>query len=677
MKKSRLWLAALVAVIIVAIGLYWNQRPTTQNQGSSDRANQSAKQESLDLQDQDWDVAPEARVTLEADADAGDTYERFQVPGRIVFPGGESAGPIDLQLTIRPVKPERAAELAGSSSDEMMRNLFQGGPDQAFHQETIRRSIRTDTNGNFSIEKALPGIYELSLSDTNWSIANKEPKIQLAERVQPLRYEVSQTARLNGRVVDAEGNSLEATVSFTDGSDSVTTDDEGNFTLGPLEAGRAIDNLAIHRDGYLTDFPELEAPEPGETVEETFTLERSGQLRVLVRNENGEPVTEGQVVLERADDKTIQYGTQQSVPHGEGKITAVNDEGAAVFNALQPGEVTFGLTFSEHIAEKMNATIEAGESREVTYTVREGTPVTLNFLNESNGEPAKDIEPAIKTFDEEGNELDPAFELKDQTGPGEYEGVVHPATERITMNVTSPLRSFESKEVSFDRSELPELTVQLVPTERSGPPGKPTPPGLVELEVTSAGSPIDWSTVDNARLYVMDESNGERVLGRTGGESVFTEPLPLENGTYRIYAAILREGSEDLSVSETIEVSSQHPGQRSLEASPSGSVTGRIERPEGSPRGLRVGISLFETELRDNETIQSVYYPPELTTTVDSEGRYTIDHVPSGVASTLHVLATGEADLQVSSGTVVAATDVPTLSTEESRTLSTITIQPE
>lgn len=672
MKRHRLWMAALAAGLIIVIGLFWNQGTFNQQSPESIDNDRRVKGELADFDGEDWEVSPEARMELDTDTTPERDYSTFQIPGQLIFPEGTENRQTDVQLRVRPIRPERAEKLSNSSSNNLMRELFKGGLDQALERSAFEQTVRTDSNGNFSIEEALPGIYEVTLSDTRWTITNNEPRIELPDQIQPLRYEVSPTGKLNGRVEDPEGNPLEAMVAHTDGSDSFSTDNQGQFSVNGLSSEEEIDDLVIYREGYIPHFVNLSAPEPGSVIEETFTLQLASKLQVRVLNQDDEPVTTGKVILERNDDKTIQYGSRQSVPHGEGKIAELNENGVAVFESLQPGEVVFGLTFSDHLSSKKSVSVQAGETQEVTHRVTEGIPVNLTFIDESSGEPARDIEPAIRAYDDDGNELSPSFELTDQTGPGEYEGVVHPAIEEIRMKITSPMHTYKEKEVRFNRNQFPDLEVQVVPSERRTPPGGGTPPGLVQLNLQSEGTSVDWDQIENARLEVLDATTGERVYSRTGGSAVFSERLPLGEGSYVLYGRLIRDGT-DMIVYEELSITSQNPGERTLSAVPAASVEGQVNVPDGSSAGLRVGISLLPSDGGASDTTIP-FYPEGLSMKLSEDGRYNLTNLPAKTSLRLQVLSTSRDELDRDSGRVIEMLDVEGIPVGEQRTLPSVSV---
>lgn len=339
-----------------------------------------------------------------------------------------------------------------------------------------------------------------------------------------------------------------------------------------------------------------------------------------------------------------------------------------------PGKVRFGLTFSNFLSKKKTVSVQEGKTTEVDYAVSPGEPFQISYINESTGEPAEDIRPVVKVLDENDNLLEPGMEFKGQPKPGVYEAAIDPNFQKLKVRVTSPRKSFKSKTKTFPRSAFPNLEMQLVPKEKTGPPAKPTPPGLVKLKLRQQGAKVDWSSIENANLFVIDKNSGNRVHARTGGQSVFNERIPLENGSYVIYGQLLSKTGPDLVTHKEIEISSQKPGVRQLEAHEEASIKSRVSiQGIDSFKGLEAGISLI-TDNQENVESNKIYYPDSLRTSIDSDGSFQLENIPPEKETTLHIIISGQSPLDQSRGTVLSTKPIAALTPGSSRSVSTISI---
>jgi hypothetical protein len=669
---KRVALLVLVAGLIVAAGLYWN---TSLNEYSPSEPTsvEQTTQESFDASD--WNVTPEATVSLnETDqAPAEDSYERFTVPGEVTFGKNTPAQSVRLTVKIMPVEESRAAELAEQSGNaNPIAQLMRDDPRESFDTQPITKTITTDNTGRFSIENAIPGIYQVLVEDTGLVKTDSRSRIEIASRIRPLGLDVARTATLKGTVLGSDGEPLPATVEYQDGRDRFQTNNRGQFTVNDVPPGKKIDFLRIYKEGYRAHHLSLPAPEPGETVEETFKLEKGSSLQVQVRSENGEPVTDGTVILTREDDKNIPFGARQSVPHGKGRAVQLDGNGQGTFQSIIPGRVKIQLMFADLLVEPRILNVEAGEDRQITITGRRGDPFRIKFLDESTGQPVEGIKPAMRVFDEDGNELEPGFIISSRKTNDAYEGILDPNARTIRVRVTSPTNAYQTKEVEFDRSDLPDLSVSIVPSKRPTPEPE-SPPGLTTFELENEDL-VDWNTIDSVNVWILNPETGEQVLARTGGgRSVLSEPYPLQIGEYLVYAVFQGDDETSRVAFRHVDINSRYPGSRTLTLEESASIEGSIQSDRTSPSNFRVGLSLLGTREGDAAgDSANVFYPDTLRTTPNQDGSYRLDHIPPGVSTALHVTATGQGSSDRAAGAVLKERSLPELSAGQLETIGPI-----
>lgn len=660
----------LVAGAIVAAGLYWNSslnefspsEPTTVEQSTQETFGES-----------DWSVSPEATLSLEERQESTNenVYDRFTIPGKVKFTDNTPSQSIQLTVKIMPLKPSRANELLNQSQgDDPIAQLMRADPRRNFDTQAITQTITTDESGRFSIEDALPGIYQVLVGDTNLVKTDGTSRIEISSRVQPLKLEVARTAELKGTVLGPDGNPVQATVEYMDGRDQFQTNDQGQFRIDDVPPEKPIDFLRIHKEGYQEHHLSLPVPEPGETVEETFSLERGSSLQVAVRTENDEPVTDGTVILTREDDKKIPFGARQSVPHGKARVIQLDSNGQGTFQSIIPGRIKVSLIFAQILAKPRVLEVESGENRQITITGQEGDPFSIEFLDESTGQPVEGIRPAMRVFDEDGNELDPGFIISSRKKDDAYQGIVDPDAETIRVRITSPTNAYETKEDQFDRSDLPDLSVRLVPSKKPTPEPE-TPPGLTSFEIQNEDT-LNWPAIDSVDVWILDAESGSQVLARTGtNQSVLNEPYPLGVGEYHLYAVLDRTDGRSLVAFRTVSINSKHPGSRQITLEKSASIEGTVQTDERSPSDYQVGLSLLENfGERQEINIQGVFYPEPLRTTPDTNGAYRLDHVPPGVATELHVISTSQGSSDRDAGSVLERRRIPELSSDTTESVA-------
>lgn len=661
-----------IAAIIVLAGIYWPESGTDTDEVK--RTDQEQTFETADIDERDWDISEEASLDLqegdETAQEETDPYNRFSIPGQVIFPTDVTPQKVDLEVDIQLLKPENAEELA-QRQNPIKYMLGQGGED-SFEQETITRTITTDEDGKFEITNAPPGLYGVTTADTAWSAKNRVQKIQAAAAVQPMKLEIARTSGLIGTVVDSDSNPIDsARVEYTTKDESIAVGRDGQFKLGTLEPNERIDHFKILKEGYEPYYFDESPLKPGELRRDTFVLQRGAQLRVKVRDTNGDPIRQGHLILNRADDLEITSQQHLAAAHGGAKMASLQGEGQYTFANLRPGKVHVALRSSQFIPESRTVTVEPGGLSEITLTVRKGEPLNISLINESNGEPVTSIQPQLQVFDSDGNRLKPGYTIDTINDEGTIKAFLHPETDRFKIRARSSIGRFKTKVKEFSANDLPDVELVLVPADTPEDDQPQTPPGLLSVETEGS---VDWSSVTKGQVYVLDKKSGQRVRGQAGSGNVLSEPIPLDLGEYLLYGVFERSESPSLGFVQEVTIESKRPGKQPVEVRETGRVSGTVTGLESQQyQKLKVGISLLPGGSgSDGSAPRSVYYPGAISTTPASDGSFTIENVPAGSNLSLHVLAKSGAQLDVEKGSVLATKSLPQLGPGESRDVSVI-----
>jgi protocatechuate 3,4-dioxygenase beta subunit len=185
----------------------------------------------------------------------------------------------------------------------------------------------TDGSGAFALQPADEGPVCVRVGD--WL----QPPLKIARWIQPgtqdlvIRLAAADlpTARLRGRIVDANGAPLVAT--FTANRDRETAAHvaeaaaDGRFELGPLPAGRYRGRVVTKAHGSLPVADVLLEPD-GQRDLGDLVLQLPGSAVVDVRDEQGQPAR-----------SLVRLYT----PDGDWVASMQTEQGRAVFAALQPG----------------------------------------------------------------------------------------------------------------------------------------------------------------------------------------------------------------------------------------------------------------------------------------------------------------------------------------------------
>lgn len=654
-------------LVIVLLGLYWEGQRVPRESATDNSTEPDVKTPEIDSSD--WDVSPEATVRVQTDnrVDSPGRTGQFDIPGRAKFPDGKQAEEVRLEVEVLPLDQEHLNRIETTPSTEDEPALTQLESPDSLREKAFTKTVTTDENGRFSLRDAPTGIYRIRSRDENWTGETEEPIVQHGTTSTPLQVSLRQSATLVGRVLDQDSQPLSnARVALTTHSHELRTDPEGQFRLNNLIPGQPINNAKITKQGFKTYYLDQGPLQPGEIRQDTFVLQRSASLSVVVQNSTGQPITDGKIRLRR-----ISSGQADGDINARNSLMkSLDDNGVTEFNDVAPGRFKVSLAFSSYLADPLTVRLEPGESVRKTVTVREGKPVAIRHVNAETGETIDEVRPRITAYAGPNQPLDQGFKFKEIRSNGVIVGVVHPSTQKLIIRSES--NRFEPEETTVRSTDLPDVKIPLSPSQTGA--ADQEPPGLLKVNLAVDGR-FDWENVVDVQAYVLDGKTGQRILGRAGQRSVFQEPFPLKPGSYVLYG-LIKTNSGSFALAQSLGIEGQHPGQKSLTPSRTGSVSGRVllnEQPISET--VRVAVSLLPPEDETQKSTRDIYYPEQLSTTPNANGEFTIDNVPTDRSLGLHVISEGSSTLGVQPGAVLTRISLEALSEGEERSVRTIKLQ--
>lgn len=650
----------LVALLIIVVGGYWTF------QGRRNQVSQPADvSQDLTSTEEEWKISPESvgfEGTVQVESDTG--FEGFTVPGQIHFPDDSDPESVELIVRILPLSTDwidqLKAEASGGNLDEVATRYVRS---DTWSQDPLRKVLVTDSQGRFSISNAPPGLYRAEIRGDEWLGSTQGSLVQRPGDVTELEVDARPSARLVGRVVDSNGEPVSGvSIRSLRSSQTVRTDENGEFVFGPISPGEPVDYLQLENEAVESRSLSLSSFDPGEVREKTFEITRARELTVQVRTESGQPVQQGSVLLRRVDDKQLRPG-QGELREGM-RTQSVDSEGTVLFAGLRPGRVQVNLHHPRLMAEWTSANLDRTQN-EVRLTALRGHELTVEIQDESTGEPIRDLLPRIVVFDQQGNLLRPGLRGHRREG-GTFNAVLHPQFSEGVMRLDGERRGYEPRTLRFDRGDLNRIKVSLAVAEQNR---GDKPPAFQKLRLSESRNSEDVESLD---LFFVDRRSGEIVQTRTGSHSILEESIPLPTGEFIVYGrAQLSRGRQRI-VGQKLAVESDHPDSKPIMLEEPARVIGEIQGPsdDGSVEGLEVAVDLLGDSNEDVFFARD--YPEPLRATPDEDGRFIFESVPVGVPLELHVVTTRRNDLELPPGTIVKRESIGPLSPNERFTLPTL-----
>lgn len=674
-RIKKVGIAVTVAALVVGIGFYFS-RPETVIR-STDGADKGTLETPGAFGD-GWSFNPfgDSRNDRPSDETSSPSQKsaseiekkQFTLTGRVLFPDGASHDTVQLQLRIRPLKlttPQLRSlnkKLPPASRNLSRRELFRPiisvlGKD-FLSKKYLRRTVSTDQSGHFKLTKAPPGIYEGTIVSNQWSGSLENPTVQLPGRHSTLRIQANQRAVLEGKIVSSEGEPLpDATVSVGYRGGNVTTGSDGTFRLAGLRAGGAL-NLEIKKEGFMPVTRTLKPFEPGEVRNRTFTVRPGVSLTVQVRRRDGTPVTRGRVGIARADTATRRengyVGLNPKHMGGQGPSRAypVNENGNVTMDGLHPGKVTFKYlsvpapgadTDPPHFMSKQKTvTLKRGKQNETTLTVFKGKKFWINIVDAQTGEALTEHDVnSIRVLDAEGNPMKQALgPWKESTH--KFSGRVDPRAAKIEVSVQprgvlfpSEPQNYRRRTKTFSMSDLPELTVELQPTEDYRSAGRTTGGLMLHLVEPFDTKNDGWPERTQGRLFVLDGSSGRILAARGGSSNPFNQPLRVPSGQHYVYGTLKHDGKR-YAFFDRVQALKNEIVKKNIRAREAATLEGNIQTGSGDK------TAGYQLTLTFNQFDGSAGASTPDPLTVDAAGEsFQFKYVPPGVAMTLKAHSPG------------------------------------
>lgn len=648
MVRKRVWFAVLVALLIVFVGGYWTfQEPQT-----------GVGPEETPLSDitstqQEWKISPESvnfdgTVQIEGDAE----FQGLNLSGRVQFPEESDPESVELLVRILPLSPKVLDEMENKTSGENIDTVAtQYLRSDTISQDPLRKVIVTDPEGAFSISNAPPGLYRAEIQGADWLGSTEGSIVQRPDATSAIEVSARPSARLEGQVVDSSGEPLgDVTVRSLRSDWSVRTDENGEFTFGPISPGEPVNYLQIEQPGLGPESLSLSPFNEGEVREKTFEIIRSRELVVQVRTETGQPVEKGDVLLRRTDDRQLTSG-EGELREGM-RVRTIDADGTVRFEGLQPGTVEVNLHHPQLMAEWSSVSLEES-TQEAQLTGRRGHSFTVEMYDEETEEPVRGLLPRILVFDQQGNLLRPGLRGHERT-EGTFRSVLHPDFSEGILRVDGERRGYEQKTIQFDRGDLDRLEVSLNSKGQNTDNETPT---FQKFQVPDSLSVED---LDRLELFFVDKDDGGIVQTRSGGASILEEAIPLPRGEFYVYGTAELNRDQKRVIGQNLTVQSDHPDSKPLSFHEPARISGRIQGPDENRQGLEVAVDLLGNT--GGEVYFAPDYPKPLRTTPDEDGRFSFDSVPPGRVLQVHVVTTRENNLELPPGTVVVRGKVEPIS---------------
>ncbi|MHC4471987.1 MAG: carboxypeptidase regulatory-like domain-containing protein [Planctomycetota bacterium] len=288
-------------------------------------------------------------------------------------------------------------------------------------------STKTDEDGNYRVEKLLPGGYrvELRLEAKSHSFSADAKKPQTKSQftnVAPgkvTRVDFSGSGALTGVVLDAKGNPLVDVIVRIAPLDEkgmhrgggyrptqVRTDKEGRFRIEDAGEGRhSVGIQSVKRgDSFAVDLDDIILTGGDQDV--TLQLQDSGIMGRITAADTGEkPEARPQISLYRVK------------PWGSVGMAFMDKEGRYRFKSIPPGEYRIIVFLQGHRRSERDLTLAPGElKRDVNFEMNKLQPGTIIFrVKDQDGNPVEGLSFSYTTAKNMTTTL-----FANQTEPGVY-----------------------------------------------------------------------------------------------------------------------------------------------------------------------------------------------------------------------------------------------------------------
>ncbi len=222
----------------------------------------------------------------------------------------------------------------------------------------IRRSVRLSLVGVFSILLlsciVLPGVADTERTDdTPTAAASESEASHSAEPPEETGSPVTESLR--GRIIDDTGAPVTDAEIALRGAENKTakTDENGNYSFPVLDKpGEYRVQIQSSKWVGLTNWdrmPRLQLS-PEKTADRDFTLERAGWVKLLVANEQGEPLKNVEIYSASLSDEK----------HGNTEAVRTDEDGVATVGGLTPSKdkYIFGLRHDDYAITRFASQIE-------------------------------------------------------------------------------------------------------------------------------------------------------------------------------------------------------------------------------------------------------------------------------------------------------------------------------